>query len=572
MLETRLVSSLAKIFPDEISGSTLESATALSNEPFSFQVAFKNADLKSDAVQIYVRIETDIGLRNISEYKVGFVPVLRAAPQNADGYFERRQPGLYPDMLLERNVRSEIENDGFWYDKYCEQNENNQLNSIAEAYQGLWFTVNEAGENIKPGKYKIAVVFYSSRENTEIGRSELSLEIKNARLTAEAPLYTCWLHCDCLADIYKTEMFSDEHFRIIESFAKKAAETGMNTVLLPAFTPPLDTPVGKERPTAQLVGVTLKNGGYSFDFSLMERYIRIMLKCGIKYFEHSHLFTQWGAKASPKIIADTEGDKKRIFGWETDSRSEEYKRFLKEYLKALMPFLKRLGIKSNTFFHISDEPQKKDIDYYKSAFKTVKPEIGDCKITDALSNYEFFENGCIDIPVVEVCSSDIDRFINSCEDFWVYYTGEIMTGGYPNRNITVTGARNRIIGIQMYYTGAKGFLHWGLNYYYDVLSHGLFNPAEDPGGYFQVPGSSFIVYPGCGGEAIPSARMKVFSEGLNDYRALCTLEKFIGCEKTRKFIADFFGKVDYHLCPDNDSLLCFRERLNEALESAYKAL
>ena len=89
MLETRLVSSLAKIFPDEISGSTLESATALSNEPFSFQVAFKNADLKSDAVQIYVRIETDIGLRNISEYKVGFVPVLRAAPQNADGYLSR---------------------------------------------------------------------------------------------------------------------------------------------------------------------------------------------------------------------------------------------------------------------------------------------------------------------------------------------------------------------------------------------------------------------------------------------------------------------------------------------------
>lgn len=175
---------------------------------------------------------------------------MRAAPQNADDYFERKQPGLYPDMLLERNVHSQIENDGFWYDKYCEQNENNQLNSIAEAYQGLWFTVNEAGKSIKPGKYKIAVVFYSSRENTEIGRSELALEIKNARLTAKAPLYTCWLHCDCLADIYKTEMFSDEHFRIIESFAEKAAETGMNTVLLPAFTPPLDTPVGKERKTA----------------------------------------------------------------------------------------------------------------------------------------------------------------------------------------------------------------------------------------------------------------------------------------------------------------------------------
>ena len=277
-----------------------------------------------------------------------------------------------------------------------------------------------------------------------------------------------------------------------------------------------------------------------------------------------------GRKGGAENNCEYRKRQKRIFGWEIDSKSEEYRLFLKAYLRALMPFLKRLGIKSNTFFHISDEPQKKDIDYYESAFKTVKPEIGDCKIMDALSNYEFFEGGCIDIPVVEVSSADIDSFTQGSEDFWVYYTGEIMTGGYPNRNITVTGARNRIIGIQMYYTGAKGFLHWGLNYYYDDLSHGLFNPAENPGGYFQVPGNSFIVYPGCGGEAIPSARMKVFSEGLNDYRALCTLEKFIGREKACKLITDFFGKVDYHFCPDNNSLLRFRERLNEILENSSR--
>ena len=101
----------------------------------------------------------------------------------------------------------------------------------------------------------------------------------------------------------------------------------MNMLYVPLFTPPLDTEVGGERTTVQLVGVTRQNGKYSFDFSELKRFMDFAAAHKIKYYEMSHLTTQWGAKACPKIMAKTENGCERIFGWDTSSLSEEYKAF-----------------------------------------------------------------------------------------------------------------------------------------------------------------------------------------------------------------------------------------------------
>ena len=89
-------------------------------------------------------------------------------------------------------------------------------------------------------------------------------------------------------------------------------------ILTPLFTPPLDTEVGGERPTVQLVKVIQQNDQYSFHFTLLDRWIDLCLQCGIKYFEMTHLFTQWGAKYAPKIMAEVNGVETRIFGWDTE--------------------------------------------------------------------------------------------------------------------------------------------------------------------------------------------------------------------------------------------------------------
>lgn len=565
-LETKLVSSLTKVYPDKVNGNSINNAAFLKNEPFSFQIAFKNSDNERWNSSFFIKIESELDIKYITQYKVGYVPVISPSPINTDEFYDRKTVGLYPDLLYKRNNVSEVQNDGFWEPKLYEQNEKHQLISIAGTYQSLWFTINENGEELNSGDYTLDVIFCSCASGNEITREQLKLKIIDCKLPRQELLYTSWFHCDCLADLYGVEVFSDRHFEIIKSFTEEAVKTGMNMMLLPAFTPPLDTPVGKERLTVQLVKVIKKNGEYTFDFSLMERFIKLCLECGITHFEHCHLFTQWGARSAPKIMAYENGELKQIFGWDTDSKSEEYRKFLKSYLRAVLPFFEQLGLeKQNIFFHISDEPMEKHLDYYKNALDVIKEEIEGYPSGDALSHYKFFEDGSVSVPIVGVESKEMDKFIENCENFWVYYTGETLHSGLPNRIITTTGARNRILGTQMYFTGAKGFLHWGYNYYYDVLSHGLFNPVQNPAGYNATPGTSFIVYADSDGSAIPSTRMKVFYEAINDYRALQALEKLIGREEVKKVILEHFGEMNYRICTDNDNLLLFREKINNLI-------
>ena len=75
--------------------------------------------------------------------------------------------------------------------------------------------------------------------------------------------------------------------------------------------------------------------------------------------------TQWGAAATPKIIAWESGEEKRIFGWDVPADSSEYKRFLDAFLPALRSALKAGGYDDeHVFYHISDEPDERNKDAY----------------------------------------------------------------------------------------------------------------------------------------------------------------------------------------------------------------
>ena len=144
--ETKIVSSLTKVYPDMINGEAIKEASCLKNEPFSFQIAFKNSDVERWNSSFFIKIESDLDVKYISQYKVGYVPVISAGPVRKDEFYDRTTAGLYPDLLYKRNNTSMVENDGFWEPKLYEQNEKHQLISIAGNYQSLWFTVNENGE------------------------------------------------------------------------------------------------------------------------------------------------------------------------------------------------------------------------------------------------------------------------------------------------------------------------------------------------------------------------------------------------------------------------------------------
>lgn len=562
MLSIRLLSSLHRVFPASCPEVSIRNLSTARNEPLSFQAAFRLEGESPKSIALNVRTESQLPL---STYLVGYVPVLHT---DTDGFGPAPAPGLFPDMLLPKATNPAlVRKEAPWGGRFIEQGEEITVYASNDSWQAFWFTLNEDGKDIKPGSYRVTVRLEAAEDRTVLAESSLTVRVLSIPLVPQTLVYTNWLHCDCLADFYGVEVFSNRFFRIFSDYVRAAVRNGMNMLLMPAFTPPLDTPIGHDRMTVQLVKIERTSGKYHFDFSLMKRFLDVAREAGIEYFEHSHLFSQWGAKAAPKIMASIDGREQQIFGWDTDAAGEAYKEFISAYLPAVTAFLTGEGLADKTLFHISDEPSEGMEESYAAARQTVGHLLDGFMVGDALSHYEYYEKGLVETPI---CATDcLDRFLGRCDHLWAYYTGGQFRNGLSNRILLCPPERNRVLGIELYANRIRGFLHWGYNYYYDFLSQGLYDPAMNAGGYNNHAGSCYAVYPGRQGKPIQSERQKVFGEGILDMRALQTLEALQGREACDSLLNKHFGQIDFHVTPENpEKILAFREELNNMLDPA----
>ena len=555
MITARLTSSLTPVRPEHLEAPVLTAFSLCRNEAFSFQMAYRITDGSAAAIPFHVRIRTKLP---ICCYAVSCVPVIHADFPP----LEPRQPiGLYPDILLPKAVNPEISVVHTYTDKHYEVGEKTQLWAYNDSWQALWFTVNEDAAALEPGTYDITLELFS-RTGERAGETGLSLEVLPQALPPQRLLYTNWFHCDCLADWYHAEIFSDRFFEIARDFIRKAARNGMNMILLPAFTPPLDTPVGEERMTAQLVRVTAENGEYRFDFSLLKRFIDLCRAEGIEYFEHSHFFTQWGAAHAPKVMADTPEGQIRIFGWDTDALGNDYIAFLRAYLTRFRAFLQEEGLAGHVLFHISDEPGAASFRQYEAAYNKLADLLEGCMVGDALSDPAYADL----VPIPIATTTHVHEFVGKCDTLWCYYTGALVREGLPNRLIQMPRERNRDLGYLMYYYRIRGFLHWGYNFYYGELCHGLVDPFLNPSGGYPNAGTSYCVYPAPDGTAYQSVRQKVFAEGLIDMRALELLESLSDRSVCEAIITKHFGVPDFFRAPASpEALIAFRAEVNDAI-------
>jgi hypothetical protein len=325
--------------------------------------------------------------------------------------------------------------------------------------------------------------------------------------------------------------------------------------------------VGKERPTVQLVGVSREEDRYTFDFSRLERWIRLCRSKGIKYFEFSHLFTQWGAKHAPKIMATVDGEEKRIFGWDTDAAGEEYTGFLTQFIPELVRWIRSHGLEERSYFHISDEPNLNAMPSYTRASTLVRSLLRDFPIIDALSEYEFYAAGLLTHPVVS--TEHIGRFIeNEAANLWAYYCCCEYKDGLSNRFFNMPSSRTRIIGVQLYKFDIQGFLHWGYNHWYSQKSVKPIDPFKVTDADHGFPsGDAFLVYPGKEGP-IGSIRLAVLREAMQDIRALRLLERLIGKQATVQCVEEGMDRpiTFKHYERSGRWILEMRERVNQRIK------
>ena len=555
MLKTKIVSSLAKVYTDSSIDelSTLKRISALKGEQISFQLVTQyvkeDSDGKFTERKLYTpdisgTLKEHVTLREVRNVGVE-LPTL---PDLADDAYDRTTPGLYPDLLTPPSYGGLI-------------------NARTLFPSSVWVDVTIPHDF--PGEGESVLTLRLINEKGNVAASEeIVIDIINATLPKQTLIVTQWLHCDCLANYYDVEVWSENHWKAVENFTRVAAKNGINMLLTPLFTPPLDTRIGGERLTTQLVEVTVKDGEYSFNFDLLDKWVDMCDRIGIKYFEISHLFTQWGAKHAPKVMATVDGEYKRIFGWETDAQAEAYVSFIRQFLGEFIAHMKKNGNDKRCFFHISDEPTKDQIDSYRAAVGSVSDLLDGYVIMDALSDYDLYEQGLVSTPISNINS--IASFINKgIPNLFAYYCcGECS--GVSNRFIAMPSCRNRSIGMQMYKYDIAGFLQWGFNFFSNQHSSDTVNPFINSSGDSWVPaGDSISVYPGFRLEALESLRLVVFFHALQDMRAMKLCESLYSKEEVVAEIEKIMGEeLRFDVCAKSEAtMLAVRERINEMIKA-----
>lgn len=490
-----LCDALAKVHPTRDPRPATTQFQAFLGEPASFQLAYR-PPLESefrDLSPLRVQVEgAAAGLVSVSA--VDLVPCsLLAFPGHDDGY-EFDEPGLYPDVL--RPIPS------------------GEAPVRLGSWAALWFDVTTSDPE-QAGVHELTVVL-SAADGTELHREQITVELTGIELPPLDIVSSHWMHADALADHYGVEVFSEEHWGLIERFMASAAGMGATSLLAPVWTPPLDTAVGSYRTVVQLIEITATGDGYQFGFDRLRRWLELCRRTGITGVEVAHLFTQWGAKATPGIVVSQE----RAFGWDVTATAPRYRGLMEALLPALQAVLDEEWDREHVVFHISDEPSGEDgLASYLAAKAVVADLLKGWTVVDALSEHSFWTSGAVEVPVV--ATDHVEPFLKERPDrLWVYYC---VSQGHEvaNRFIGMPSARNRAIGHQLFAAGVDGFLHWGFNFWYTQYSVRRVDPFTETaaGGAFPS-GDPFIVYPGTDGTPWPSLRHRVFAQAMWDHRAL----------------------------------------------------
>ena len=284
------ISAMEKCFTDESYASKKEETRGrcLRGEEFAFEIAY-TTDEATSRLEYFVQVISPLA-DHIKISAVESVPVRFATYADADANYLRKTPGLYPDLLD-------------YLDPKCDPEYAGRIFVSGGMLKALYVQIN-VPEDFAAGDCPVTLRFVSGETVHEV---TYTLHVINAVLPKQETVVTQWFHADCIADYYGLETFSEKHWESIEKFMKTAVKNGINAILTPVFTPPLDTAIGGERRTTQLVDVTEtvgENGEsvWVFGFDRLDRWIDIGLSVGVEYFEISHLYTQWGAGHAPKIM------------------------------------------------------------------------------------------------------------------------------------------------------------------------------------------------------------------------------------------------------------------------------
>ncbi len=514
-----LQTSLSRVYPGSPSRSSdCIDLLAARNERMSFQACIHNPTENAVEAEIAVEVPDELGSL---VRRVGYVPVphFNTVTEQSELEGVGHVPGFVPDPLFP---------------------EQKALVGPFETHS-FWITVGSCAD-ITPGLKEIKVRFTVGEETLPemTARVEISEFVLRPRRNFPA---THWFYADAICDWYKVDPWEERFWEILPAYVENMASHGINCLYVPLFTPPTD---GVKRPTQLLRVTEPQPGKYEFDFTDVLRWVQVGDECGAEYFEWTHLVTQWGCRYALRVYRDNLDPESLLWDPDTDAVSDTYRNFLSQFLPAFKAFLDENDLLERSFFHLSDEPYGDDqLACYRASRHMIRELAPWMKVMDALSHLVYGKEGLTDIPIPVISSAKL--YWDEGMPTWVYYCCG-PRGKYVQRLMDTPLTKIRMTCWLFYKLDARGFLHWGHNYWYVSQTQQLLDPFTESSG-LRWPGwaygDTFVVYPGADGP-IDSIRWEVLGESMQDYALL----QAAGISLDDPLLAEIEGYDEFPKCEE----------------------
>ena len=490
-----LENSLTRVFPNSAPGATNLTLRSARSARIAFQACVRSDGVKPLRVDCAVAGADDLKPR---VRLVGLVPMAHHTPNTAPAELDGLDnvPGLVPDPLYPQT----------------------SVTLGPRESRSFWITLNvPADASVGQRELTVKLSFpEQKREESLVVRLDVAQLVVPPRRDFHV---IHWWRGEATWDYYKTGMFEDPRWwEITRLQLVDMLDHGSDVIYVPIF---FDRREQFKRPCQLLVVNEPQPGKYEFDFSRVKQFTDMAKKIGFKQFEWSHLWIYWGVE-NPIRVYKKQGDQ-YVMLWPGDISgfSDTYVNFLKQFLPQFHKFLTDEGLLENSYFHLSDEPGSgKHVENYRRARKILHELAPWMKVMDALSDIRYGREGLTDMPIPIVSSAK--AYVDAGIPHWVYYCCG-PTGPWVNRFMDTPLPKIRMAGWLFYRHGAKGFLHWGFNYWHLMETEKIGDPFNDAsnGSWPGIPyGDPFEIYPGKDGQPIDSIRWEVFAESLQDYAIL----------------------------------------------------
>jgi len=356
-------------------------------------------------------------------------------------------------------------------------------------------------ENVKPGDYigKVCVTIGDNKAFVPV-----KVTVHRATVPAVGRLQvTNWYQLRRVGSFDGLKEFSEEWYVRYKKLMMMMRRTRQTYILLPLT-----------------IGVTeTEPEKYAFDFSEMERMIRLAIDCGFTTLELGHICLKNYQGAKDRYWLFYQKNREKIVG-----NTPEGYNFLAQFLPKWAAFLKEHGWYEMAVQHIGDEPNENSEMEYRSLCGIVRKFMPGIKLFDATCNVKLA--GTVDCWVLQNIDYQLDQdkyehYRDLGDELW-QYTCCSPSGIWLNRLLDGELLKPRLLHYGNYKYNLTGYLHWGFNCYQndmDILRKNTCGLSHDDVHYWPA-GDTHITYPGNGHGPWFSVRAERMRCGIEDCELL----------------------------------------------------